>query len=132
MTLADSVMLGGLLAGSREAPGDIVEINNKLYKQYRGMGSLSAMKKGSAARYGHKKTDTARKMTAEGIEGLKEVQGSVANILAEMVGGLQAGMGYNGAKNLAELKEKSRFVRISPAGMKESTPHDIIEVSKRS
>ena len=71
-------------------------------------------------------------MTAEGIEGLKEVQGSVANILAEMVGGLQAGMGYNGAKNLAELKEKSRFVRISPAGMKESTPHDIVEISKRS
>ncbi len=131
LTLADSVMLGGLLAGSREAPGDIVEINNKLYKQYRGMGSLSAMEKGSAARYGHKKTDTARKLTAEGIEGMKEVRGSVVNMLAEMAGGLQSGMGYNGAKDLTELKQKARFVRVSPAGMKESAPHDVIEVAKR-
>ena len=132
MTLADSVMLGGLLAGSPEAPGEIIEINNKLYKEYRGMGSLSAMKKGSAARYGHLKKDTARKLTAEGVEGMKEVRGSVLNILAEMSGGLQAGMGYNGAKNLEELRDKARFVRISSAGMKESAPHDVIEVAKRS
>jgi len=131
MTLSNAVMLGGLLAGSREAPGEIVEINNKLYKQYRGMGTLSAMKKGSAARYGHTK-DTTRKLTAEGIEGMKEVRGSVINTLAEMAGGLQAGMGYNGAKNLEELRSKARFVRISPAGMKESAPHDVIEVAKRS
>ncbi len=132
MTLSNAVMLGGLLAGSREAPGEIIEINNKLYKQYRGMGSLSAMKKGSAARYGHTKHDTARKLTAEGIEGMKEVRGSVVNILAEMSGGLQAGMGYNGAKNLEELRKKARFVRISSAGMKESAPHDVIEVAKRT
>ena len=131
MTLSDCVMLGGLLAGSREAPGDIIEINNTLYKQYRGMGSLSAMEKGSAARYGHNKKDTARKLTAEGIEGMKEVRGSVVNILAEMAGGLQSGMGYNGAKDLAALKQKARFVRISSAGMKESSPHDVIEVAKR-
>ncbi len=131
MTLSDAVMLGGLLAGSREAPGEIIEINNKLYKQYRGMGSISAMKKGSAARYGHDKTDTARKLTAEGIEGMKEVRGSVLNILAEMAGGLQSGMGYNGASTLSELKAKARFVRISSAGMKESAPHDVIEVAKR-
>lgn len=131
MTLSDCVMLGGLLAGSREAPGDIIEINNTLYKQYRGMGSLSAMEKGSAARYGHNKKDTARKLTAEGIEGMKEVRGSVVNTLAEMAGGLQAGMGYNGAKDLAALRQKARFVRISSAGMKESSPHDVIEVAKR-
>lgn len=131
MTLSDCVMLGGLLAGSREAPGEIIEINNTLYKQYRGMGSLSAMKKGSAARYGHDKKDTARKLTAEGIEGMKEVSGTVVNILAEMAGGLQSGMGYNGAKDLTALKRKARFVRISSAGMKESAPHDVIEVAKR-
>ena len=131
MTLSDCVMLGGLLAGSREAPGDIIEINNTLYKQYRGMGSLSAMEKGSAARYGHNKKDTARKLTAEGIEGMKEVRGSVVNMLAEMAGGLQSGMGYNGAKDLAALKQQARFVRISSAGMKESSPHDVIEVAKR-
>lgn len=131
MTLSDCVMLGGLLAGSREAPGDIIEINNTLYKQYRGMGSLSAMEKGSAARYGHNKKDTARKLTAEGIEGMKEVRGSVVNTLAEMAGGLQSGMGYNGAKDLTALKQKARFVRISSAGMKESSPHDVIEVAKR-
>ena len=131
MTLSDCVMLGGLLAGSREAPGDIIEINNTLYKQYRGMGSLSAMEKGSAARYGHNKKDIARKLTAEGIEGMKEVRGSVVNMLAEMAGGLQSGMGYNGAKDLAALKQKARFVRISSAGMKESSPHDVIEVAKR-
>jgi len=95
------------------------------------MGSLSAMKKGSAARYGHDKKDTARKLTAEGIEGMKEVSGTVVNILAEMAGGLQSGMGYNGAKDLAALKRNARFVRISSAGLKESAPHDVIEVAKR-
>ncbi|MEM9158054.1 MAG: IMP dehydrogenase, partial [Verrucomicrobiota bacterium] len=132
LTLANAVMVGGLLAGCREAPGDIIEINGKLYKQYRGMGSLSAMKKGSASRYGHDKKDTARKLTAEGIEGMKEVRGSLANTLAELAGGIQSGMGYNGAKTLEELKQNARFVRISSAGMKESAPHDVIEIAKRS
>ena len=132
LALSDAVILGGMLAGCREAPGDIMEINGKLFKQYRGMGSLSAMAKGSASRYGHDKKDTTRKLTAEGIEGLKEVQGSVANTLAEMAGGIQSGMGYLGAATIPELKSRARFVRISPAGMKESAPHDVIEVSKRS
>ncbi len=131
LTLSNAVIAGGLLAGSREAPGEIVEINGKLLKQYRGMGSVSAMKKGSAARYGHKKADTARKLTAEGIEGMKEVHGSVVRVLSDLAGGIQSGMGYNGAKTIAELQEKARFVRISPAGMKESAPHDVIEVAKR-
>ena len=131
LTLSDAVILGGLLAGCREAPGEIIEINGKLYKQYRGMGSVSAMKKGSATRYGHDKKDTARKLTAEGIEGMKEVRGSVSDTLAELGGGIQSGLGYLGAKNLEEHRKLARFVRISPAGLKESAPHDVIEIAKR-
>ena len=131
LTLSDAIMAGGLLAGCREAPGELIEINGKLYKQYRGMGSLSAMKKGSASRYGHSSKDSARKITAEGIEGMKEVRGSLANTIAELAGGIQAGMGYLGAATLPELRKAARFVRISPAGMKESAPHDVIEINKR-
>jgi IMP dehydrogenase len=131
LTLADAVICGGLLAGCREAPGEIVEIGGKVYKQYRGMGSLSAMKAGSAARYGHEKGDSARKVAAEGIEALKEVSGSVDDVLGTLIGGVQSGMGYLGAATLAELRQKARFVRVSPAGQKEAEPHDVIEVSTR-
>ncbi len=131
LALADAVILGGLLAGCREAPGEIIEIRGKLYKQYRGMGSVSAMKAGSAARYGQDKTDTTRKLTAEGIEALKEVSGSVDNVLADLIGGVQSGMGYLGAPSLAEVKTRARFVRVTAAGMKEAAPHDVIEVSTR-
>ncbi len=132
LTIADSVILGSLLAGCREAPGEIMEINGKLYKQYRGMGSLSAMKAGSAARYGHDKTDTTRKLTAEGIEALKEVSGSADDVLGNLVGGLQSGMGYLGAADLATLREKARFIRVSPAGQKESAPHDVVEIKTQA
>ena len=132
LTLSDAVILGGLLAGCREAPGEILEINGKVYKQYRGMGSLSAMKAGSAARYGHDKADTTRKVAAEGIEALKEVSGSVDDVLANLIGGVQSGMGYLGAATLSELRAKARFTRVSPAGQKEAAPHDIIEVSTRT
>jgi IMP dehydrogenase len=132
LTLSDAVILGGLLAGCREAPGEILEINGKVYKQYRGMGSLSAMKAGSAARYGHDKADTSRKITAEGIEALKEVSGSVDDVLANLIGGVQSGMGYLGAANLCELRVKARYIRVSPAGQKEASPHDVIEVSTRT
>ena len=132
LTLADAVICGGLLAGCREAPGEILEINGKVYKQYRGMGSLAAMKAGSAARYGHDKADTTRKVAAEGIEALKEVSGSVDDVLASLIGGVQSGMGYLGAANLVELRAKARFTRISPAGQKEAAPHDVIEVSTRT
>jgi IMP dehydrogenase len=131
LTLSDAVILGGLLAGCREAPGEIVEINGKLFKQYRGMGSVSAMKAGSAARYGHDKEDRTRKLTAEGIEALKEVAGSVDNVVGELIGGVQSGMGYLGAKTLVDLRTKARYVRVSPAGQKEAAPHDVIEVSTR-
>jgi IMP dehydrogenase len=132
LTLSDAVILGGLLAGCREAPGEIMEISGKVYKQYRGMGSLAAMKAGSAARYGHDKNDKARKVAAEGIEALKEVSGSVDDVLATLVGGVQSGMGYLGAANLGELKQKARYIRVSPAGVKEAAPHDVIEVSTRT
>ncbi|RXK55856.1 CBS domain-containing protein [Oleiharenicola lentus] len=132
LTLSDAVILGGLLAGCREAPGEIMEISGKIYKQYRGMGSHAAMKAGSAARYGHDKNDTVRKVAAEGIEALKEVSGSVDDVLNALIGGVQSGMGYLGAKNLPELRKKARYIRVSPAGMKEAAPHDVIEVSKRS
>ncbi len=132
LCLSDAVILGGLLAGCREAPGEILEINGKVYKQYRGMGSHAAMKAGSAARYGHDKADTTRKVAAEGIEALKEVSGSVDDVLANLIGGVQSGMGYLGAANLPELRTKARFIRVSPAGMKEAAPHDVIEVSTKT
>jgi len=131
LTIADAVILGGLLAGCREAPGEIMEISGKLYKQYRGMGSHAAMKAGSAARYGHDKADTTRKVAAEGIEALKEVSGSVDDVLGNLIGGVQSGMGYLGAKTLADLRKKARYVRVTPAGQKEAAPHDVIEVATR-
>jgi IMP dehydrogenase len=132
LTLADAVICGGLLAGCREAPGEILEINGKLYKQYRGMGTLAAMKAGSAARYGHDKDDPTRKISAEGIEALKEVSGSVDSVLADLIGGLQSGMGYLGARDLAQLQEKARYVQVTAAGQKEAAPHDVIEVSTKA
>ncbi len=128
MTLSQAVICGGILAGCSEAPGEVVEISGKLYKHYRGMGSLAAMKSGSAARYGHEKADTTRKMAAEGIEALKEVCGSVDRVLAQLIGGIQSGMGYLGAANLAQLREKARYIRVSPAGQREAAPHDVVEL----
>ena len=127
LTMANAVICGGILAGCPEAPGEGIEIGGKLYKQYRGMGSLAAMKSGSAARYGHT-TDTTRKVAPEGIEALKEVSGSVDRVLAQLIGGIQSGMGYLGAANLAQLREKARFIRVSPAGQREAAPHDVVEL----
>lgn len=132
LTLGHAVMCGGILAGSPEAPGQIMEINGKLYKQYRGMGSLSAMKAGSAARYGHHATDATRKMAAEGVEALKEVTGSVDTVLAQLIGGIQSGMGYLGATSLAELRKKARYIRVSPAGQREAGTHDVVEIKTGS
>lgn len=128
LTLADAVICGSLLAGCREAPGKIMEINGKYFKEYRGMGSLEAMKAGSAARYGHEKNDATRKAAAEGIEALKEVSESIDVVLPQLIGGLQSGMGYLGASNLTELKERARYVRITSAGQRESTPHSVVEL----
>ncbi|AIF68553.1 inosine 5'-monophosphate dehydrogenase [Palaeococcus pacificus DY20341] len=122
---ADAVMLGGLLAGTKEAPGKEVVINGRRYKQYRGMGSLGAMMKGGAERYyqkGHMKT---RKFVPEGVEGVVPYKGSLGEVLYQLIGGLRAGMGYVGARNIEELKEKGEFVIITQAGYQESHPHDI-------
>jgi len=127
LTLANAVICGGIFAGCPEAPGDVMEISGKVYKQYRGMGSLAAMKEGSAARYGHT-SDPARKVAPEGVEALKEVSGTVDRVLAQLIGGIQSGMGYLGAANLAALREKARFIRVSPAGQKEAAPHDVVEL----
>jgi IMP dehydrogenase len=130
LTLADGVICGGLLAGCREAPGGIIEIEGKYYKQYRGMGSLEAMREGSAARYGHKTTDLKGKSTAEGIEALKEVSGSLREVLENLAGGIRAGLGYLGADNLTKLSENARFIRVTPAGQRESAPHDVVEIKR--
>ncbi|ASI98301.1 IMP dehydrogenase [Thermococcus celer] len=122
---ADAVMLGSLLAGTKEAPGKEVVINGRRYKTYRGMGSLGAMMKGGAERYyqkGHMKTG---KFVPEGVEGVVPYRGSVGEVLYQLVGGLRSGMGYVGARNIAELKERGEFVIITQAGVRESHPHDI-------
>ncbi len=128
LTLSHAVICGGLLAGCPESPGQIIEINGKLYKQYRGMGSLAAMAAGSAARYGHSSRDTVRKVAAEGVEALKEVSPPLDAVLTQLAGGLQSGMGYLGARDLPELRQKARYIRVTPAGQRESAPHDIVEV----
>ena len=132
LTLAQAVICGGMFAGCPEAPGQIMEINGKLYKQYRGMGSLAAMKAGSAARYGHVASDTSRKAAAEGVEALKEVSGSVDSVLAQLIGGIQSGMGYLGARDLPTLRAKARYIRVSPAGLREAAPHDVVEIKAGS
>ena len=127
LTLSQAVICGGILAGCTEAPGEVVEISGKLYKQYRGMGSFAAMKAGSAARYGQQSNPT-QKVAAEGIEALKESCGSVDRVLAQLIGGIQSGMGYLGTANLQQLREKARYIRVSPAGMREAAPHDVVEL----
>jgi IMP dehydrogenase len=127
LALAEAVICGGLFAGCPEAPGEALEISGKLYKQYRGMGSLAAMKQGSAARYGHT-ADTTRKVAPEGVEALKEVTGTVEAVLGQLIGGIQSGMGYLGAANLGQLREQARFIRVSPAGQREASPHDVVEL----
>ncbi len=122
---ADAVMLGSLLAGTKEAPGKEVVINGRRYKQYRGMGSLGAMMKGGAERYyqkGHMKT---QKFVPEGVEGVVPYKGSLGEVLYQLIGGLRAGMGYVGARSIEKLKEKGEFVIITQAGYQESHPHDV-------
>jgi IMP dehydrogenase len=126
LTLAQAVICGGIFAGCAEAPGEIVEIGGKLYKQYRGMGSLAAMRAGSSTRYGHNPAATA-KIAPEGVEALKEVSGSLDRVLEQLIGGMQSGMGYLGAANISQLAEKARYIRVSPAGQKEAAPHDVVE-----
>lgn len=124
---ANAVMMGSLLAGTDEAPGDVIELQGQLYKSYRGMGSVGAMKDGSAARYGQKyEPGKTKQLVAEGVEGLVKHEGHLDEHLHQLIGGLRAGMGYLGAANLAELEEKAQFIKISPASLTESKPHSIV------
>jgi len=122
---ASSVMIGSLFAGLKESPGQLVIYKGRQFKEYRGMGSLGAMVKGSAERYGQSSSAEASKLVPEGVEGRVPYRGTLGDFVYQLVGGLRAGMGYCGARNIDELRQDSRFVRISAASASESHPHDI-------
>ncbi|MCB1052756.1 MAG: IMP dehydrogenase [Acidobacteria bacterium] len=123
---ADSIMLGRLFAGTDEAPGEMVLYQGRTYKTYRGMGSLGAMKQGSAERYFQEASAQAQKLVPEGIEGQVPYKGSLSGVITQLIGGLRAGMGLVGAENIAALKQKGSFMRVSQAGLVENHPHDVI------
>lgn len=120
---ADIVMLGSLLAGTRESPGQSVYYQGRRFKTYRGMGSLGAMNKGSSDRYGQ---NSSGKLVAEGVEGRVPYKGPLADVIFQLMGGLRSGMGYVGANSLEELRQRATFVRITPGGLRESHVHDIV------
>jgi len=121
---ADAVMLGSYFAGTDEAPGRVVTMQGKKYKQYRGMGSLGAMQSGGGERY--LKDDTDEEYVPEGVEAATPYKGTLASELHQLVGGMQSGMGYVGAESIPEFKERASFVRVSSAGQQESHPHDVV------
>jgi IMP dehydrogenase len=123
---ASTVMVGSLLAGTEEAPGETILYQGRSYKSYRGMGSIGAMKEGSRDRYFQAHVSEAEKLVPEGIEGRVPYKGSVEMNIYQLVGGLRSGMGYLGCKSIAELRAKPRFIRISSAGLRESHVHDVI------
>jgi len=122
---ASSVMIGSLFAGLKESPGQLVIYKGRQFKEYRGMGSLGAMVKGSADRYGQSNSAGSDKLVPEGVEGRVPYRGTLSDFVYQLVGGLRAGMGYCGAKNIDELRSRAKFVRISSASVSESHPHDI-------
>ncbi|HYP62895.1 MAG TPA: IMP dehydrogenase, partial [Acidocella sp.] len=123
---ADAVMVGSMLAGTDEAPGEVFLYQGRSYKSYRGMGSLGAMARGSADRYFQQDIKDSLKLVPEGVEGQVPYKGAAATVLHQLAGGLRAAMGYVGAKTLAELHAKAEFVRISGAGLRESHVHDVV------
>ncbi len=118
-------MLGSMLAGTEEAPGEVFLFEGRSYKAYRGMGSIGAMGRGSADRYFQGEVKETMKLVPEGIEGQVPYKGPVSVILHQVMGGLRAAMGYVGAANIAELHEKARFIQITGAGLRESHVHDV-------
>jgi IMP dehydrogenase len=123
---ASSVMIGSLFAGTEESPGETILYQGRTFKEYRGMGSLGAMKRGSGDRYFQEDEFDERKLVPEGIEGRVPYKGSISALVAQLVGGLRAGMGYLGCADVPALQRDARFVRISPAGLRESHAHDVI------
>ena len=122
---ADAIMMGSIFAGTDESPGKKVRINGKIYKQYRGMGSIGAMSAGSANRYFQKNFKDKSKFVPEGVEGRVEYKGKVSKIIYQLQGGLRSSMGYIGAKNLKEINKKAKFVKITKAGFYESMVHSV-------
>lgn len=122
---AHSIMIGGLFAGTDESPGETVLYQGRTYKVYRGMGSIEAMKKGSKDRYFQEDVESDLKFVPEGIEGRVTHKGPLSQSIFQLIGGLRAGMGYCGAKSIADLHKKARFLKITPSGLKESHVHDV-------
>lgn len=127
---ADVVMMGGLLAGCEETPGEILDVYGKKVKTYVGMGSLSAMQRGSSDRYFQGGQTELKKLVPEGIEATVPYKGPIADVLYQMMGGLRSGMGYCGCETVESLKVNARFVKITNAGLKESHPHDVDNVKE--
>ena len=123
---ADVVMIGSLFAGTEEAPGEVILFQGRSFKTYRGMGSIGAMREGSRDRYAQEETANESKLVPEGIEGRVPYKGTLADMVTQLVGGLRSGMGYTGCHNIKEFQEESRFIRITPAGLRESHVHDVI------
>ena len=123
---ASSVMMGSMLAGTEESPGESLLLEGRRFKMIRGMGSMSAMQDGSADRYFQEGEMSPRKLVPEGIEGRVPYKGPVSDVIFQMVGGLRAGMGYVGCANIDELRHDAQFVRITTAGLRESHPHDVV------
>jgi len=122
---ADAVMLGSLLAGFDQSPGETTVISGKKFKQYRGMGSIAAMKKGGAERYGQKKDTDEKKLIAEGVESLVKYKGDVADFLYQIRGGLRSSFYYIGGKTLKEFQKQAKFIRITESSLRESHPHSV-------
>lgn len=125
---ASAVMLGSMLAGFEQSPGDTVELNGQVFKKYRGMGSLGAMKKGGAERYGQSVQTADKKLIAEGVEGLVPFKGSGQDFLTQVAGSLKSSFYYIGGRTLSEFQEKAQFIKITPAGLKESHAHTLSTV----
>ena len=128
---ADAIMIGSLFSGTMESPGKIIRYRGKLYKNFRGMGSVGAMNAGSADRYYQKKTKDISKYVPEGVEGMVKFKGSVKEIIFNLVGGLKSSMGYMGAKTIRDLQKKRHFLKISKAGFYESMVHNVDHIRKR-
>ena len=123
---ADVVMIGSLFAGTEEAPGEVILYQGRSFKMYRGMGSISAMREGSRDRYAQERTEVESKLVPEGIEGRVPYRGTLAEMVTQLVGGLRSGMGYTGCRTIKEFQEKTRFLRVTAADLRESHVHDVV------
>ncbi|MCB0307186.1 MAG: IMP dehydrogenase, partial [Calditrichaeota bacterium] len=128
---ADAVMIGSLLAGTEESPGELILLDGRRYKHVRGMGSIGAMKQGSRDRYFQDDVKDAEKLVPEGIEGMVPYSGPVRDTIYQMTGGLRAAMGYTGCPTIEALKTSARFIKVTAAGVRESHPHDV-KITKES